>query len=109
MLNPARFTVGNFDDVRARGLEGWAKVLPRIEQRLAERTWWYGDAWSVVDVYINWALSGLMAIKLDIANRPALRQHEERLAKHPAFARALLRERDGQSGPIDISMVIGRV
>jgi len=109
VLNPARFTVGNLDDVRARGLEGWARVLPRIEQRLSERAWWYGDAWSVIDVYINWAMSGLMAIKLDIANRPALRQHEERLAKHPAFARALFRERDGQSGPIDISKVIGRI
>jgi len=109
VLNPGRFTIGNLDDVRAKGVEGWAKVLPRIEQRLSERTWWYGDTWSVIDVYINWALSGLMAIKLDIANRPALLKHEERLAKYPAFARALLRERDGQSGPIDISKVIGRI
>lgn len=108
VLNPARFTVGHLDDVRAKGLEGWSKVLPRIEQRLSERMWWYGDEWSVIDVYLNWAFSGLMSERLDIPNKPALQRHEERLAKHPAFARALLRERDGQSGPIDISRVIER-
>jgi len=108
VLNPGRFTVGNLDDVRAKGLEGWSKVLPRIEQRLSQRTWWYGEEWSVIDVYLNWAFSGLMAERLDIPNKPALQKHEERLAKHPAFARALLREREGQSGPIDISKVIER-
>jgi glutathione S-transferase len=108
VLNPARFTVGSLDEVRAKGLEGWTKVLPRIEQRLSARTWWYGAEWSVIDVYINWAVSGLLAGKLDVANRPALLRHEQQLAAHPASARALLRERNGQSGPIDISKVIGR-
>jgi glutathione S-transferase len=25
-----------------------------IDRRLAEREWWYGDCWSVMDAYINW-------------------------------------------------------
>ena len=43
VLNPPRFTLGATDDVRAKGLEGWSKVLPRIEQRLSAGPWWYGD------------------------------------------------------------------
>ena len=98
VLNPPRFTVGDTDDVRAKGLEGWSKVLPRIEQRLSAGPWWYGDTWSIVDVYVNWSLSGLMADWLDLAQRPALLAHQNRLYKHPACIRALAREQEGQNG-----------
>ena len=97
VLNPGRMTVAGVENVRLKGLEGWHNQLPRIEKRLGERQWWYGDTWSVVDVYLNWAFSGLMAEKLNIPGRPAIADHEKRLNQHPAYIRALARERGGDA------------
>ena len=93
LIAPARFTAGDLADVRTKGMEGWFKVLPSIEARLANGPWWYGDQWSIVDVYLNWAYSGLVAHTLDIANRPVLYEHEQRLHARPSYVRALARER----------------
>jgi glutathione S-transferase len=106
VLNPPRVTAGLLDDVRAKGIENWQPVLARIARRLEDRRWWYGDTWSVIDVYLTWSYSGLVAERLGIANYPSLIAHEKRLQAHPAYIRALAREREGLTAPPDVSMVI---
>lgn len=106
VLNPGRFTTTGMENVRSKGLEGWKVVLPRIEKRLAERQWWYGDAWSIVDVYLNWSFSGLMANWLKIPQIPALSDHERRVHARPSYVRAIARERDGQDIPTDMDQVM---
>ena len=99
VLNPVRFTTGAFADVQARGLEVWGRMLPRIEDRLSRRPWWYGDQWSVIDSYLNWAMSGFMAERLDLAQKPVLLDHEKRLHALPFHAQAVAREREGLAAP----------
>ena len=106
VLNPARFTTGPLDPIREKGIQTWQPVLARIAQRLEHQAWWYGDQWSVIDVYLTWAYSGLVADRLGLDSHPALRAHEPRVAARPAYQRALAREREGVSAAPDAGMVI---
>lgn len=102
VLNPVRFTNGDLDSVRSKGAENWQSVLARIAERLSHGAWWYGDEWSIVDVYVNWAYTGateqgtaLIADWLKPDRWPALAEHDARLRSRPSFVRALERERFG--------------
>ena len=106
VLNPGRFTTTGMENVRAKGLDGWKLVLLRIEKRLGGRQWWYGDTWSIVDVYLNWSFSGLMADWLKLSEIPALIEHQRRVQARPSYVRAMARERDGQDIPSDIDQVM---
>ena len=106
VLNPGRLTMSGTEHVRAKGLAGWETVLPRIEQRLSDRTWWYGDSWSIVDVYLNWSFSGLMADWLKIPEHPVLSAHGQRVHARPSYQRAIHREREGQEIPSDLDQVM---
>ena len=106
VLNPGRFSATAVDGIRQKGLEAWQTVLPRIALRLGGQPWWYGDAWSIVDTYLNWCFSGLMSAWLDLPRWPALVDHEHRVQARPCFVRALNRERDGAGAPGNLAAVM---
>lgn len=113
VLNPPRFTKGELDGVREKGVESWQQALTTITDRLSKDEWWYGDQWSIVDVYLNWTFSGtrernadlsgepkeqdigVIEQKLALAERPVLLDHARRVRSRPSFCRAIEREKTG--------------
>lgn len=89
---PARLTTGDPQGVRAKGIEAMAPMADALERRVANDQWWYGDRWSIVDVYLHWSYSMAAIGGFDLAPYPAVQAHAERVASRPSFRRALARE-----------------
>jgi glutathione S-transferase len=79
LINPARMTTGEVEGVRERAMELAVKSFAAAEQRLAERGWWLG-AWSIVDVYLNWAFGLACVGGLDAFARVMALEAEARAA-----------------------------
>jgi glutathione S-transferase len=90
---PMKFTAGGeTDGIKADGIAKFTKECKAIAKRLGDG-WWYGDIWSIVDVYIYWVYSTAGKGDFPIADYPELTGHAERVRARPSFQRALLRER----------------
>jgi glutathione S-transferase len=89
---PMRFTDGDPAGVKAHGMNHLSAVLDQVEQRISRAGWWYGDRWSIVDVYLYWNYSTAASGGLDLSRWPALISHGERVRDRPSFKRALARE-----------------
>jgi len=90
---PMKLTQGNTTGVREDGMLKFAKECVRINERLGHSRWWYGDSWSILDVYISWACG--MAQKGDafpLHEYPAIIDHAARVRARPSFQRVLKRE-----------------
>lgn len=64
----------------------------RIEQRLADRPWWYGDRWSVMDGYLFWVFWRVERADYDTSRYPRYTAHARAMEQRPAVRRALARE-----------------
>jgi len=89
---PQKFTVGDPADVQADGMKKFAKEAAYMAQRLAGGKWWYGDRWSIVDVYVYWNYSTAAKGGFPLKDYPVLLEHAERVRARPSFQRALARE-----------------
>ena len=92
---PMKFISGEqqaFDLIRPKGTEAMTPVMAMIDRRLADRQWWYGDEWSVVDGYLFWAWSRITGVGFPDDQFPNIRDHAERSMQRPAVARAMQRE-----------------
>jgi glutathione S-transferase len=89
---PQRYTAENLDAVRASGEVAITPILAGIAERLSGGRWWYGDRWSIVDVYLYWIYSTLAGAGFDLSPWPALADHATRVRARPSFVRALARE-----------------
>lgn len=70
---PSRFTDDDPSGVRAKGVEFTTAMFGRVEQRLASNSWWYGEAWSIVDVYLCWAFTTAASTELlSVDDYPAI-------------------------------------
>lgn len=75
--------------VRALAEAAMNAELARIEDRLAEYPWWYGDRWSILDAYVNWIWFRVTGCGLDASPYPRLNDHNRRLAGRPSVRRTL--------------------
>ena len=91
--NPIRFTKGETDGIKADGMEKLAHECVAMEARIGDG-WWYGDRWSIIDVYLYWACSTAALGGFPLDRYPALLGHAGRVRDRPSFGRALARERD---------------
>jgi glutathione S-transferase len=82
----------SFDLVRPNGIEAMRPVMGMINERLADRAWWYGDTWSIIDGYLFWTWWRIGVVGFDQSPFPHLRDHGERIVKRPSVARAMARE-----------------
>jgi glutathione S-transferase len=89
---PQRYTSEGFEAVQASGRALITPVLADIAGRVAEGRWWYGDRWSILDVYLYWIYSTVAGAGLDLSPWPALAEHAARVRARPSFTRALARE-----------------
>lgn len=93
MINPARITTGDGEGVREMSRKLLQKSLGYAERRLADRGWWLGEC-SVVDVYLNWAVSVARKAGFDFSDLPNLDNLRDHLIDDPAFVRMLQIEQD---------------
>lgn len=92
MFNPQRITSGDTTGVRDMAFTLGKKSFGFAEERLARTGWWF-DAPSIVDVYLNWALSVALRTDFDVSAFFQLASLPERLKQVPAFT-ALLKEEE---------------
>lgn len=86
IANPAGVTEGDFEPVRARSRALLAKSFAYAERRLADHAWWLGER-SIIDVYLDWALTVARRAGFDLSPFPMADGLGERLAHWPAYGR----------------------
>ncbi|MEM9314966.1 MAG: glutathione S-transferase family protein [Pseudomonadota bacterium] len=86
---PIRFTDGDPSGVQAKGVEALHTVLTRLSPRFSDKEWWYGDAWSLVDVYFAWCCFIAGNGGFPIQDYPAIAAHQDRVNSIPSYARSL--------------------
>lgn len=82
----------SFDIVRAKGTSDMQSVMGMINARLADRQWWYGDTWSILDGYLFWTWWRIGVVGFDQAPFPHIARHEAQIRARPSVERALARE-----------------
>lgn len=90
---PMKWTLGEVDGVEADGIEKFRKECAMLSERFSKGGWWYGDAWSIVDVYLCWAYRTCEGAGFPLDDYPAVRDHDRRLSKRASVQRALAREK----------------
>lgn len=94
---PMRYTDGDASGVREKGLLEITKILNVVEERLGGDRWWYGDRWSIIDVYVNWGiLTAASTDLLPLQSYPAIRSHVQRVRERPSFQAALKRQTEAK-------------
>lgn len=88
---PNRATAGDPAPVRETAVAAMTPLLASIDARLAQQPWWFGDRWSIVDVYLSWVL-GMCEGGVDTRQFAALVAHRHAVRARPSFERALERE-----------------
>jgi glutathione S-transferase len=90
---PVRFTSGDPDCVKAHGIAAWQPVLEYLSERLENGRWWYGNDWSIIDLYLYWNYSTAQGEGLDLAPFTAVQRHAEMVSARESYVRARSRER----------------
>jgi glutathione S-transferase len=94
VVAPFRMTDGDPSGLKVKGLALLAEQAESISSRLSPARWWYGDDWSIMDVFVMWVFTSAQQIgSFDLARFPVLVDHIERVRAQPAFQRTLIREK----------------
>ncbi|MGB5446667.1 MAG: glutathione S-transferase family protein [Psychromonas sp.] len=87
---PAYYTVSeNVEDVVKRGRVTLTTYFDMAEKRLKESSWWYGEQWSIVDVYLHWCYTRALRGGYALDDFPALTEHQKRVEARPSFQRRI--------------------
>ncbi len=89
---PMRFTDGDISGVFAKGLEYTDDAVARVEERVSDGRWWYGDTWSIVDVYLNWCYTTAASADFSLDKFHSVQDHSARVQARSSFKRAMARE-----------------
>lgn len=91
-MMPIRWTTGDPAPVRERGKQLVQPLFEQFDARMAGCQWWYGDTWSIIDVYFYWNYTTAEAGEYDLGGLDNLAAHRARVEAWPAFQQALARE-----------------
>ena len=90
---PVRFTTGDdLQGVRARGQEYLHSIMLQINERLADNRWWYGEHWSVMDVYLAWCCMIAVSANWPLADYANLPGFMQRLQARNSVQRAAAKQ-----------------
>lgn len=89
---PIRWTVGDIEPVRERGRDLVNPLVEALDNRLAKHQWYYGDQWSIIDVYLYWAYTTAEHGSYDLASRGGINRHRKQVEQLVPFQAALARE-----------------
>ncbi len=90
---PMMWTVGDVEPVRERGRELFSGVLDQLDAELANRRWWFGEEWSIVDTYFWWAYINSEFAGFDLSPWTNVARHRADNEALPQLQRALAREK----------------
>jgi glutathione S-transferase len=89
---PQRMTLGDPEPARAAAIEQITPMLVVMQGRFEAQPWWFGQEWSILDVYIAWIAGMCVGAGVDFSAYGALLAHMARVRGRPSFQRALARE-----------------
>jgi len=89
---PFLWTKGEVEGVKARGAEIYAELLDQLDSELAQRQWWFGNEWSIVDTYFWWAYINSEFGGFDLSPWKNVARHRAENEALPQLQRALARE-----------------
>jgi len=67
-----------------------------IDNRLDNSDWWYGQAWSAMDAYLNWVFYRVSGARYDTSRFCNFERHAASSKSRPAIQRALAKEREAE-------------
>lgn len=76
-------------DVRATAIKAMRPLMTMMNDRLKDREWWYGDAWSVVDAYLFWVWWRVGVVDYPGEDFSNISDHADRIVKRPSVMRAM--------------------
>ncbi len=90
---PMRYTDGDTEGIRAKGTELFSETVADINARLTLNPWWFGESWSIVDVYLHWCYAAAGLGGFDLNPYPSVLEHGKRVQGQASYQSALSRER----------------
>ena len=89
---PMMWTTGDVAPVREKGEQLFRPLLDQLDAELAQRRWWFGESWSIVDTYFWWAYINSEFGGFDLSGWHNIARHRADNETHPALQRALAKE-----------------
>jgi glutathione S-transferase len=89
---PVRWTTGDVGPVRERGVELLTPCMIQLEARLSQGPWYYGETWSILDVYFYWAYTTAQDGQFSLEPYTHIAAHRAAVEAMPIFKRVRERE-----------------
>jgi glutathione S-transferase len=89
---PTRWTTGDVEPVRDRGKQLMRPLLEHLDARLAAAPWYYGNTWSIVDMYLYWSYTTAEKGEYALDGFDHIEDHRRAIETMSAFKAALARE-----------------
>lgn len=82
----------NASAVKKMGCDAMREYFQLVEDRLADRPWWYGETWSAMDAYLYWVFWRVKGAEFPVNDYPGFRDNARRMEERPSVQRAMERE-----------------
>lgn len=89
---PSRWTMGDEGPVRERGKNLMTPLIEHLDTRLSSSQWYYGDVWSIVDMYLYWCYTTAEEGEFSLDGYDHIARHRHAQEQMPAFKAAIARE-----------------
>lgn len=89
---PKRWTMGDIAPVRERGKTLMKPLIEHLDTRLEKSTWYYDEAWSIVDMYLYWCYTTAEKGEFSLDGYDHIARHRRAQEQMPAFKAAIARE-----------------
>ncbi len=88
MFRPGAVSAADPDGVKASASAQLDVSAAMIERRIAAQPWWYGQDWSITDMFLAWVFTLTGKFGYSLAQFPALADLIERAQARPSFVSA---------------------
>lgn len=95
-MMPIRWTTGDPEPVKEKGRELLAEPMAHLDARFKQTPYYYGNAWSIIDTYFYWCYTTAEEGDYPLTGLDGIAAHRKKVEAHPAFQRALAREREAR-------------
>ncbi len=90
---PMRFNrSGDTDGITSLGKEYYKPILKQLSDRFSNSKYWYGDKWSIIDMYLFWNYTTAQSGGLDLNPYPSILRHSEAVQERPSVKKVIEQE-----------------
>ena len=89
---PIRFSESDPESIKATGTKYMHGGMEMLSAKLEKGPWWYGDDWSIVDVYLRWCYGLAETAGFPLSDYASVIEHAARVEQWPSYLRAMARE-----------------